>query len=471
MAVQFENHNTRVVNIQQQREYFTHFYIIVTMFTGLLRVNSIYCSSRRFYQALYVSSKKSQKNLRILTPILDFEQRLANPNELEENLKRRQISFNVDDLLAQWDIYSSLKAKIQEITDLQAETKRLLQQSRSDQTLKQREDNKRLYTMQLETLREDVKGCINSLEDVEDQFINCFLSLPNEIRDSTPAQRQIVADFGTKVNDERQHHLHYENAIQLYDNSAHFLHGDAAKFHNKFAFHCLHFFRRHNFIDFANPDFAKTILLEAAGMTLDKFYEVPHEHDYHHTNLIHLVGNSSMLSFLGYILMLQVYANYLPIQWIAVGRAYRCIEQTEYSLYNSAQSSTVQIFQAGTEEQMIEKFDHTLDLISHMFQKLDIHFRIVKIPANELHPAASLTTIVEMYSPCTKEYIEVGNLNYYGDYISKRLLFSYIKDRKTNVVDFPHIVSGTVCNITRLLAIILETHNGVIPSHLFEEFS
>lgn len=441
------------------------------MLTGLLRVNIVFCSSRRFYQALYVSNKKNQKNVRILTPILDFEQRLANPKELEENLKRRQIPFNVEDLLAQWDIYSSLKAKIREIGDLQAETTRLLQQSKNDQTQKQREDNKRLYTMQLETLRQDVKGCINSLDDVEEKFVNCFLSLPNEIQSSTPVQREMVVDFGTKIEDQRQHHLSYENAIELYDNSAYYLHGDAAKFHNKFAFHCLHFFRRHNFIDFANPDFAKTILLEGAGMALNQFYEVAHEYDYHHTNLIHLVGNGSMLSFLGYILMLQVYPSYLPIQWITVGRTYHCIKQTDYSLYNATQSSTVQIFQAGTEEQMINKFDDTINIITHMLQELNIHFRIVKIPANELHPAASLTVTVEMYSPNTKEYIEVGNLSYYGDYISKRLLFSHIKDRKTLSVDFPHIVSGTVCNITRLLAIILETYNGVIPSQLFEEFT
>lgn len=442
------------------------------MFSRLLRVNGVLCTPRRFYQALYVSNKKTKGNVRLLTPILDFEHRLTNPKDIEENIRRRGLTeqFDLNDLFAQWEMYTLIKSKKEEIENLQKETSQRLKEVKKGDTLKQREDERRKYTLELETLRDDLHNCTGALDDVEEKFVNKFLSLPNETSSLTPQEVQIVSSFGSIPTEEREHHLAYEDSIEYYNNTAFFLKGDAAKFDNKFGDYCVNFFRKHNFIDFSNPDFAKTISVEGAALPLERYYEVPHELDVHHTNWMHLVGNSSMLSFLGYVIKNQVYPTYLPLQWISSGRTYSRIDQETFSLFDVSQSNTVQIFQAGTEEQILHKFKETLALITQIFQKLDVHFRILYTPAKELNLAESLSAKIEMLSPHSKRYIEVGNLNYYSDYISKRLLFSYIKDRKTNEIGFPHIVSGTVCNLTRILAILLETNNGIVPSKLLNEF-
>ncbi|XP_055325073.1 serine--tRNA synthetase-like protein Slimp [Sitodiplosis mosellana] len=442
------------------------------MLIRLLRVNDIFNTPRRFVQALYVGNKNIKKNLRLLTPILDFEHRLSNPKDVEDNLRRRGLSeqFDVNDLFSQWEMYSSIKSKKEEIENLQKEASQRLKEAKYGETLKKREDARRKYALELETLAEDLSNCTGALDEVEEKFVKKFLSLPNETNCLTPQEVQIVSSFGTICNEKREHHLAYEDSIEYYSNTAYFLKGDAAKFDNSFSNYCINYFRKHNFIDFSNPDFAKTILVEGAGLPLEKFYEVPHELDVHHTNWMHLVGNSSMLSFLGYAIKLRVWGKYIPLQWISAGRTYSRTNQDTFSLYNVSQSSTVQIFQAGSEEQMLHKFKETLAMITQLFQKLDVHFRILYTPAKELNLAESLSAKIEMFSPHSKKYIEVGNLNYYSDYISKRLLFSYVKDRETNEIGFAHIVSGTVCNLTRILAIILETNNGIVPSHLLDEF-
>lgn len=443
------------------------------MLIRLLRPSGVLYTSRRLFQALYVSNKKTKKNVRLLTPVLDFAERLSNPKDVEDNLRRRGLTeqFDVNDLFSQWEMYTSIKSKKEEIEKQQKETAQRLKELKSGDTLKKREDARRKYTLELETLHEDLHNCIGALDDIEEKFVNKFLSLPNDTNRLTPQEPQIVSSFGSMCNEERAHHLIYANTIEYYSNTAYFLKGDAANFDNKFGNSCVNYFRKHQFIEFSNPDFAKTISIEGAALPLTKFYEVPHELDVHHTNWMHLVGNSSMLSFLGYAIKLQVYPTYLPLQWISNGRTYSRIDEDTFSLFNVSQSSTVQIFQAGTEEQMLHKFKETLDLITQLFQKLDIHFRILYTPAKELNLAESLSAKIEMFSPNSKKYIEVGNLNYYSDYISKRLLFSYIKDRKTNEIGFPHIISGTVCNLTRILAIVLETNNGTVPSHLLKDFS
>ncbi|XP_031620561.1 serine--tRNA synthetase-like protein Slimp [Contarinia nasturtii] len=435
--------------------------------------NNVFFSSRRFFQALYVSNKNIKKNVRILTPILDFKHRFTNPKVLADNLKRRGLSdqFNIDDLLAQWEIHSHIKAKKDEIECLLEETSKHLKEAKKGKTLQKREDEKRKYTLELETLRTDMQHCTNSLDEIELKFVNKFLSLPNELSNKTPQEAQVILSFGSITQDECAHHLVYDNVIEYFNNTTYYLKGDAAKFDHQFAEYCLNYFRKHGFVDFGNPDFAKTILVEGMALPLKKLFEVPHELNVHHTNLTHLVGNSSMLSFLGYLTQLLVWSSYLPIQWISAGQTYIRIDHDKLSLYNVCQTSNVQIFQAGTEEQMLEKFNETLKLIEQLFQKLDTHFRIVYTPAKDLNLAECLSAKIEMFSPHLKRYIEVGNLTHYSDYISKRLLFSYVKDRKANEIDFPHIVSGTVCNLTRTLAIILETYNGTVPKNVFDKFS
>lgn len=441
------------------------------MFSGLLRGKSTFCFHRRYFQALYVSNKRTKKNLRLLTPKLDYRQRLNNPKGIDENLKRRNVSsHDVDDILAQWEMHSFIQSNKNEIESMQSEISRKLKKVRKEQTPQIYDNIKRLYTLELEALQEDLHCCTGSLNDVEENFINTFLSLPNDTKSSTPEESHIILSHGPRLNEDRPHHLIYNDSIEFYNNTAYFLKNIAAKFHDQFRFHCLNHFRTHKFIDFCNPDFAKSILIEGAGMDLKDFYEIPHQLDMHHTNLTHLVGNSSMTSFLGFLLKLQVYTKFLPMRLITTGSEYNRSDNNAFSLYNACQSSTVQLFEAGTEDQMNEKFDETLNIISSMFQRLDIHFRILYVPARELQWSTGFSAKVQMYSPHSKNYIDVANLNYYGDYISKRILFSYVKEKKNNVIDFPHIISGTACNLTNMLAIILETYNGQIPDNLLKNF-
>ncbi|KAJ8971589.1 hypothetical protein NQ317_002872, partial [Molorchus minor] len=62
-----------------------------------------------------------------------------------------------------------------------------------------------------------------------------------------------------------------------------------------------------------------------------------------------------------------------------------------------------------------------------------------------------------MYSNHLKRYVEVGNVSLYDSYLSKRLLFTYTvnKDRK-----YPKVVGGTLLNVPKLLACVLENNNS-----------
>lgn len=438
------------------------------MLRVFLRANNASILFRRFAHSPNTVSKKFKEGIPTITPILDFKRRLANPESLQNSLKRRgrTSQFDVEDLVAQWKIYDSIIRKKRVLENQQKETIKLLKEAKTSK----QEAVIRKYTLELETIREDLHNFVHNLAEFEETFVSKFLSLPNDIHNIAPEELKIISSHGTASGEGAIHHLAFENAIEYHNETSYFLKGDAAKFDQTFGLHCLNHFRQQHFIQFSNPDFVQTPILEAVGMTGEGFYEVSEKSD-DPTKLIHLVGNSSMHAFMGFITRLRVYNSLLPLQWVATGRIYHHIEQNEPSLYDVCQSSVVQVFQAGAEEQMIQQFDDTLKLIFNLFKELDVHFRIVYVPAKELGPAESLAARIEMFSPNSQRYVEVGNLSYYGDYISKRLLFSYVKDSEKKIIDFPHIVSGTVCNLTRILAIILETYNGIVPSNLFKEIS
>lgn len=443
----------------------------------MLRVlqKSNYSCLSRWVTVSFYSTKGIKDSPHLINPILDFEQRLSNTKDIEDCIKRRGLQFNIADFLAQWEIYKSIQSKKQQTHRQQIEVQRDLKESSkvswAVRTTKEHKDLQRKHTLHLEAVKEDSFRLNDNVDDFEKKFAKLFLSLPNDLVDLTLQDDKYISSFGDIDAEEKAHHLVYADSIDYCDQLTYYLKGSAARFDQALPFFCLQHFRVHHFVHFSNPDFVKNCLIEATGNTLDDLYEVTHAMDVPAENSMHLVGQSSMLGFLGFLVKLRVYNTLLPLQWISSGNTYRPIVPNDNGLFNTSQSNVVQTFQAGTKEQMVQGFESTLELIHRFYRELDIHFRICRVPENQLHTSESSAVTIEMFSPHLQQYIEVGHLSYYTDYISKRLLFHYVKDKKNNVTDFPHLVSGTVCNVTRLIAIALETHNGVIPNALFEKIT
>lgn len=436
------------------------------MLRAFLRVKNGPFMSRRCANAAHIDHKSAKEGIPSIKPILDFSRRLTNPKRLENSIARRNQSsqHNIEDLVAQWKIYDSVLSKRRTLENEQEATSKLLKEAKKTK----QKDLTRKYTLELETIREDLHNLKQNLDGFEETLIDQFLSLPNDIHSATPDEPQIIYSHKSKLSPEKRiHHLDCSEFVEYISETNYYLKGDAAKFEFVFANYCLDHFRGQHFIHFSNPDFVQTPILEAVGMTGDGFYEIYEKSD-DPTKLIHLVGNGSMHAFMGFITRLRVYKTLFPLQWVATGQIYTHRPENNFDLYDVCQSNVVQVFQAGIEKQMYEKFDQTLKLVCNLFETLDIHFRVAYVPSKELGQAESLVARIEMFSPYRGQYVEVGNLSYYGDYISKRLLFSYVKDKETKSIDFPHIISGTICNLNRIVAVILETHNGIIPSNLLK---
>lgn len=432
----------------------------------LLKAKNCVQLSKRFVQALYITGDKALGNIKVLTPVLDIENRLTDRNELETNIKRRQLTtLNLDDLYAQWELNKAVKTKRAAIQNRQKQVAKLTFESMKQPESTERDNTVQKYKIEGETLREDLRNLRDNSYALEGKLIDNFLALPNKLSQQTPDELKVLSSYGEICHENRKHHIQYENLIDYYDETTYYLKGDAAKLDLLFTLNCVDFFRHNGFVQFSNPDFAKTILVEGAGKHPDDLYEVRHDNDVHCSNLVHLAGNGSLLSYLGFIAKLKISLTKLPVQWVSSGKIYIPTNANDLGLLDVTQSTAVQAFLAGTNEQIQEKFDETLQLIRKVFESIGIHFRVVCVPANQLHVAESHKVRIELYSPHQKQYIEVANLSNYTDYISKRLLFCYDENK---IHQFPHILGATICNVTKLLAIILETNNGTVPNKLLK---
>lgn len=423
----------------------------------------------RYFRALFVRKRDAFGNVRAVCPIFDYKNRLENRTELEENVNRRGLAdtINIADLYKKWELYQCSARMMKSIEKRQEHLNKMIEKLNTKNATSGKDESRtETYKQEMSNLRSESKCASECYTDIEEEFNISFLTLPNILLPRTPDEPEILFNYGSNsAKPQGQHHLNYEHMIKFINESCYFLQNEAAIFDFKFPLMCSNLFRQHDFTQFSSTDFAKTVVIEAAGTSLENVYGVDEIFHERCTNFTHLVGCGSWMSFLGYIAKTKINKSLLPIQFVSAGKNYQPTVRNASGLFDVAQSTVVQIFLADTEKQINEKFQFAFDLIIQFYKSIDMHFRVVQVPADQLRSAECFAVRIEMYSPNLGTYIEVGNLSNYINFISKRLRFQCEQD-ETNTQIKPYILSGTVCNVTKLLGIILETYNGTIPIKL-----
>jgi seryl-tRNA synthetase len=102
-----------------------------------------------------------------------------------------------------------------------------------------------------------------------------------------------------------------------------------------------------------------------------------------------------------------------------------------------------------------EQFSYIELVVKEFYDKLGLHCRIVNVHATNInHAAKSKVLSIMVYSPYLEDYVEVGNMNLYNNFISKRLmLLSEDKDYLSGL----YILSGTFMNVTNTIGCIIES--------------
>lgn len=402
---------------------------------------------RRHVCALYVTGDKAMENFSVLTPFLSFEDRFNNLNEIEENIKRRKLSVNLNEINSEYSLFKAICERKKSMENRREEIAKLMKQSPTEG-----------LKIQGKQLREDLRHLKENSYHLEDNFVHNYLKLPNLIHELTPNdKKKVVFSFMSeaKHRPRKSKQTSIDELIEFYDPACYYMKKDAAEFDLFMPMNVLSYYLEKGFVNFSNPDFTRSIIVEGAGVEAKELFQLKEVDVENKLNLLFLSGNASFLNYLSFVTKLTAFPSTFPMKLICSGKQYDARNHFDHQdLYNVVQSTCCQTFVATADGSSFDTIvDEQVEYFINTFEKFEQHFRIVYHPAHELTQAESCRMGVEMFSPSKNSYVEVGNFSYYGDYISKRLLFNYKTGKDFH---FPHIYSGTVVNVFKLLLVLLE---------------
>ncbi|XP_066154276.1 serine--tRNA synthetase-like protein Slimp [Euwallacea fornicatus] len=418
--------------------------------------------NRQFSSALYVTGDKAHKQFAVLKPIIDFDDQLKSRKDcLIENIKARQLSIDLNKVEERWNYFKEIERKKEILEETKAEIGHnisKLMKLDNDPDLEKEIEKLKIH---LRLVKDEVKNLRNLSYAVEEGAALQVLSLPNVLHPKTTQCELEVYRYLEKSDTRTENHVEIGNKkgyFKLINHMTCYLKSEAALFElavqNYFSQELVNL----NYTQFSNSDFVKSVVIEGCGsdpsacwdgLTLENIHCIQNEG----SNKLHLVGASSLYSFMAYFTKHFVHITQLPVKAFCVGRKYRTVQSTSpKDLFNLSQSSEISLFNLLLDDDILENM---VDEVATLYRQLGLHFRLVLMPANQLSKAESLRLSIQMFSNSSLSYVEVGFVSFYEDYLSKRLLLSCSQDRKGK---FPNVVGGSLINAQRVIGCALENN-------------
>uniref|UniRef100_A0A8C9TSA7 Serine--tRNA ligase, mitochondrial n=1 Tax=Scleropages formosus TaxID=113540 RepID=A0A8C9TSA7_SCLFO len=317
----------------------------------------------------------------------------------------------------------------------------------------------------------EIRNTLNQLyrleSELEQKHYLRALLLPNTTHPSvvrTDARTQTAFDFEVKGHleiGERLDLIRQRRLAHVSGHRSYYLRGAGAQLQTALQNFVLDTLQRKGFIAMVVPDLLKAAVFEGCGMQ-------PHAHQSQAYCLdpsrfpdLRLAGTGEV-GIAGYFMDHAVNIKDLPVRTVCCSTCYRAETDTgreTWGLYRVHQFNKVEMFgvtanETGEESsQLLEEF---VSLQKEIFSALELHFRVLDMPTQELGPPAHRKFDIEAWMPGRGSYGEISSASNCTDYQSRRLNILY--EGETGSLHYAHTVNATACAIPRMIISILETH-------------
>ncbi|KAL0118038.1 hypothetical protein PUN28_009016 [Cardiocondyla obscurior] len=439
---------------------------------------------KNYSSALYITGNKANKTFAYLSPYLDFDERFNNLEKLQKNLTLRGMDVDVVKLKEKWDFYVKMVADKYALEEHSKElTDRIKTLSESGELTSEQEQEVLKLRMQNRIVREDLKAMKEAIHDMDDDVVGNLLKLPNELDLNTPFNEPItLKSVGSvpEISENKKSHIDIGTDLKLLDFKnpmCYYLSNNAVLFELAVLAYAGRIFDENNMVRIIGTDFGRSLLVEASGLNHEDpmaafIIENHNEIERDSPNRMHLVGGASLISFLAMHTKQLIDPKKFPLKYFSTGRQYTPFSQDFHNcgLFTASQASVAHVFvmvKDAKSEDYRMLFEELLETVCRLYDDLCDHYRVVARPASELQSSEEMRVSFEMWSPFLNQYIEIGYISTYGEYLSKRLLIAY---QTPTGRDFPAVISGTVLSVPRLLACLLEQNPNkfAIPSKIAE---
>uniref|UniRef100_A0A8C5AEF1 serine--tRNA ligase n=1 Tax=Gadus morhua TaxID=8049 RepID=A0A8C5AEF1_GADMO len=254
----------------------------------------------------------------------------------------------------------------------------------------------------------------------------------------------------------RQRHLAHVSGHRSY-----YLRGTGARLQTALQNFALDTLQRRGFAPMVVPDMLKGAVFEGCGMQPNAHRSQVYSLDPLHFPDLNLAGTGEV-GLAGFFMDHAVNWADLPVRSVCSSTCYRAETDTgreTWGLYRVHQFNKVEMFGVTADEtgeessKLLEEF---LSLQKEMFSSLELHYRVLDMPTQELGLPAHRKYDIEAWMPGRNSYGEISSGSNCTDYQSRRLNILY--ERQDGSLQYAHTVNATACAVPRTIIAILETH-------------
>lgn len=151
----------------------------------------------------------------------------------------------------------------------------------------------------------------------------------------------------------------------------------------------------------------------------------------------------------------------LPLKYTAYTPCFRrevSKEPEERGMIRGHHFNKVELVQFAAEEQSEEAFEQILAQAENLMQKLELHYRVVKLAAKGCSAAMARTYDIEVWLPAEQKYKEVSSISNARSYQSRRTNARY--KGRDGKLRYAHTVNGSGIATSRVFAAILEQNQS-----------
>ncbi|XP_028320348.1 serine--tRNA ligase, mitochondrial [Gouania willdenowi] len=414
-------------------------------------------------------------------PELDMRRVCEETDKVIVNVESRKGALRSDDVRKIVCVWQELQAVRSEISEQEEEKRKI---SETVKALVSKKDKKTLaslpeYTQVLQKGRE-IRNRLNQLypreTELEEEHYSRALLLPNTSHPDVPvgdeSQARVVEHIGQKpefdfkprghveLGEElgliRQRHLAHVSGHRSY-----YLRGAGARLQTALQNFALDKLQQRGFVPMVVPDMLKGAVFEGCGMQPNAHRSQVYSLDPTRFTDLNLAGTGEV-GVAGYFMDHAVNWKDLPVRSVCSSTCYRAETDTgreTWGLYRVHHFNKVEMFGVTADEtgeestQLLEDF---VSLQKEIFSALELHYRVLDMPTQELGLPAHRKYDIEAWMPGRNSYGEISSGSNCTDYQSRRLNILY--ERADGSLQYAHTVNATACAIPRTIIAILETH-------------
>lgn len=312
--------------------------------------------------------------------------------------------------------------------------------------------------------------------ELEEEHYSRALRLPNATHPDVPhgdeSQARLVelvghkpefdfepkghVELGEELGLVRQRHLSHVSGHRSY-----YLRGAGARLQMALQNFALDKLLRRGFIPMAVPDMLKGAVFEGCGMQPNAHRSQVYCLDPTQFPDLNLAGTGEV-GVAGFFMDHAVNWKDLPVRTVCSSTCYRAETDTgreTWGLYRVHHFNKVEMFGVTADEtgqesaQLLQEF---VSLQKELFSELELHYRVLDMPTQELGLPAHRKFDIEAWMPGRNSYGEISSGSNCTDFQSRRLNILY--EREDGSLQYAHTVNATACAIPRMIIAILETH-------------